>query len=372
MSGDLVSVVIPAFNAERFIGRTLDSASAQTHRDLEIIVIDDGSSDRTAEIVLQKAEADPRIRLIRQSNAGPTRARNRGIGEARGELIAFLDADDLWHPQKTERQLQRLRERPAAGLVWCWSIGIDEDDRIMAQRVSPAHFEGDVFAAMLFQNFIGNASAPLVRRDCLEAVGGFDEKLWDAGAVRCEDRKLFLDIAERYDFALVPEFLVGYRQYRSQGSWSYHSMLRSHLLIVEEIRRRRPELPARLFRWSVSRVEFYLGLRALSLGDLRKGGALCLTALRHDPSLVLSHWFRYSLGRIWRKAVPRAEARIPFAEAPIHLPTVPAGWAVQRQRDYAARLRIDRRQGGGEAPAGAAGQSVAGSASAQARLSGTR
>jgi hypothetical protein len=226
---------------------------------------------------------------------------------------------------------------------------------------------------MLFQNFIGNASAPLVRRDCLEAVGGFDERLWDAGAVRCEDRKLFLDLAERYDFALVPEFLVGYRQYRAQGSWSYESMLRSHLLIVEDIRRRRPELPKRLFRWSVGRVEFYLGLRAVSLGDLRRGGALCLAALRHDPSLALSHWFRYSLGRIWRKAVPaRPEVRLPFAEAPADLPTVPAGWAVQRQRDYAARIRIARRQGGGEGLAGADPKGVDHPAAASARVSGTR
>jgi glycosyltransferase involved in cell wall biosynthesis len=307
-------------------------------------VVDDGSTDRTPEIVRAQAEADPRFRLVRQTNAGVTRARNRGIAEAKAGLVAFLDADDLWHPEKIERQLRRLEERPEAGLVWCWSIGIDENDAIMPQRVSPAHFEGDVFAAMLFQNFIGNASAPLVRRECLDAIGGFDERLWDLGAHRVEDRKFYLDIAERYDFALVPDFLVGYRQRAGTASWDWEGMLRSHRLIMEDVRRRRPELPKRLFRWSTGRVEFYLGLRAASQRRPGEAFSLCGAALWHDPSLMLSHWFRYSLGRAFAKTAPaEREPRPPFAEAPVDLPIVPAGWAVQRQRDYAGSVRLQRR-----------------------------
>jgi glycosyltransferase involved in cell wall biosynthesis len=344
MSPPLVSVVIPAHNAQRFLGRTLESVASQTHRELEVIVVDDGSTDRTAEIVRDRALADPRFRLVQQPNAGVTRARNRGIAEAGADLVAFLDSDDLWHPRKIERQLRRLEQKPEAGLVWCWSIGIDENDAIMPQRVSPASFEGDVFAAMLFQNFIGNASAPLVRRECLDAVGGFDEALWDAGAVRAEDRKFFLDVAERYDYALVPEFLVGYRQLAGSASWDYERVLLSLRMIMDDVRKRRPELPNRLFRWSTARVEFYLGLRAASLGNFRRALSLCAAGLWHDPSLILSHWFRYSLGRAFRKtAAAEPTSRIPFAEAPVNLPTVPAGWVVQRQRDYAASVRIERR-----------------------------
>ncbi|MDF2765542.1 MAG: glycosyltransferase family 2 protein, partial [Rhodospirillales bacterium] len=138
MSGPLVSVVIPAFNAERFLARTLDSVSRQTYSALEIIVVDDGSLDGTAGIVRQQAALDPRVRLIRQENAGVAAARNRGIAESDGCFVAPLDADDLWHPQKIELQLRRFEERPSAGLVYCWSIGIDEEDRVMRQRVSPA------------------------------------------------------------------------------------------------------------------------------------------------------------------------------------------------------------------------------------------
>jgi glycosyltransferase involved in cell wall biosynthesis len=347
VSGPLVSVVIPAFNAERFLARTLDSVSRQTYSALEIIVVDDGSLDGTAGIVRQQAALDPRVRLIRQENAGVAAARNRGIAESDGCFVAPLDADDLWHPQKIELQLRRFEERPSAGLVYCWSIGIDEEDRVMRQRVSPASFEGDVFAALVFQNFIGNASSPLIRRACLDEVGGFDPALRVAGGEGCEDRKLYLDIAERHDFAVVPRFLVGYRQLAGSMSWNYEKMLRSHELIMAQARRRRPELPERIFRWSNARTHFYLGLRALSSGRRRDGVRLCAAALLRDPSLLFSHWFRYSVGRALGKlaGIGRAEAgvHVPFALSPLDRPIVPAGWSVQRQRKFVAATRIQRR-----------------------------
>jgi hypothetical protein len=195
----------------------------------------------------------------------------------------------------------------------------------------------------VFQNFIGNASSPLIRRECLEEVGGFDERLRAAGAEGCEDRKLYLDIAEHHDFAVVPLFLVGYRQLPGSMSWKSEQMLRSPELIMAEARRRHPEVPERIYRWANARTEFYLGLRRLS-SDRLKGVALCASALRRDPSLLLSHWFRYSLGRAVGKVVGTKErARTPFAQAPVDWPTVPAGWAVQRQRDYAASFRLKRR-----------------------------
>src|SRR5438874_4376035 len=102
---DLISVIIPAYNAEQFIERTIDSASQQTHRNLEIIVVDDGSTDQTASIVKRLTKKDRRLRLIRQPNAGVAAARNRGIKESRGDYLAPLDSDDLWHHTKLEKQL---------------------------------------------------------------------------------------------------------------------------------------------------------------------------------------------------------------------------------------------------------------------------
>jgi glycosyltransferase involved in cell wall biosynthesis len=343
VSGPLVSVVIPVYNGARFISRTLDSVSAQTHGTLEIVVVDDGSTDRTRDLVLERAAADPRIRLVRQENAGVAAARNRGIRESQGPFIAPLDADDLWHPEKIERQLRRFEERPEAGLVYCWSIGIDDQDCVFPQRVSPASFEGDVFAALVFQNFIGNASSPLIRRECLEEVGGFDESLRAARAEGCEDRKLYMDIAERHDFALEPLFLVGYRQMPGSMSWKSDQMLRSHELIMADARRRHPEVPERIFRWANARTNFYLGLRRLRSAPL-EGLVFCASALGRDPSLFLSHWFRYSVGRGVGKVVGTKEVtRTPFAQSPVERPVVPAGWTVQRQRNYAASVRIERR-----------------------------
>jgi glycosyltransferase involved in cell wall biosynthesis len=356
VSGPLVSVVIPAFNAERFLARTLEAVSRQTYRTLEIVVVDDGSLDGTAEVVRRQAALDARVRLIRQDNAGVAAARNRGIAESNGCFIAPLDADDLWHPEKIERQLRRFEERPEAGLVYCWSIGIDEQDCVLAQRVSPASFEGEVFAALVFQNFIGNASSPLIRRGCIEEVGGFDQTLRAARAEGCEDRKLYMDIAERHDFALVPLFLVGYRQMPGSMSWNSEQMLRSHELIMAEARRRHPEVPERIFRWGHARTVFYLGLRRLHSAPLG-GLALCASALCRDPSLFFSHWFRYSVGRGLGKVVGTEEgARTPFAQSPIDRSAVPAGRTVQRQRDYAASVRTQRRPA--PAPADPSGKAL--------------
>jgi glycosyltransferase involved in cell wall biosynthesis len=373
VSGPLVSVVIPAFNSERFLARTLVSVSRQTYRALEIIVVDDGSLDGTAGIVSRQAAIDPRVRLIRQENAGVAAARNRGIAESSGCFVAPLDADDLWHPQKIELQLRRFEERPSAGLVYCWSIGIDEEDRVMPQRVSPASFEGDVFAALVFQNFIGNASSPLIRRDCLNEVGGFDPALRAAGGEGCEDRKLYLDIAERHDFAVVPLFLVGYRQLAGSMSWNYDKMLRSHELIMAQARRRRPELPERIFRWSNARTRFYLALRALSSGRRRDGVRLCASALLRDPSLLFSHWFRYSALRAVGKLAGRGRAdagvHVPFELSPPDHAIVRAGWSVQRQRNFVAETRIQRRAAAPEFAERCPGKSAVSGAEALSSLS---
>src|SRR5215475_4737819 len=115
---DAVTVVIPAYNAEATLDETLRSVRSQTHRALEILIVDDGSSDGTPEVALAHAAADPRVRLIQQSNGGVAAARNRGIEEARATLIAPVDADDLWAPTKIERQVAALhRGGPRVALV---------------------------------------------------------------------------------------------------------------------------------------------------------------------------------------------------------------------------------------------------------------
>src|SRR5579859_7287264 len=141
-AGEVVSVIIPAFNAATNIRQTLDSVRAQTHQAFEVIVVDDGSTDNTCAVVEEFVRQDSRFRLICQANRGVGDARNAGIREARGKYIAPLDADDFWYPEKLEKQVARLVQGgPEIGLVYCWSDLIDERGELMGHG-DQYNFEG--------------------------------------------------------------------------------------------------------------------------------------------------------------------------------------------------------------------------------------
>ncbi len=211
---DLVAVVVPLFNAERTIAATLDSILAQTHRALEVIVVDDGSSDRSMAIVQAVQRRDPRIRSLSQCNAGAAAARNAGAAVAHAPYLAFCDADDLWAPRKIELQVARMREGgEAMAMVYCWFARIDADDNVLA--VNRSGVEGDIFATLLRRNVIGNGSSALFRKAAFDALGGFAAHLTHA-----EDLAIHLAAAERYRIGVVPQILVGYRM--SARSLSSH------------------------------------------------------------------------------------------------------------------------------------------------------
>ena len=131
MDKALVSVIIPAFNAAANIRQTLNSVLAQTYQEIEVIVVDDGSSDATSAIVEEFVARDPRFQLVRQSNAGVGAARNTAIRKARGKYIAPLDADDFWFPEKLEKQVACIEQcGDETGLVYCWSTLIDRARRV--------------------------------------------------------------------------------------------------------------------------------------------------------------------------------------------------------------------------------------------------
>jgi len=198
-----VSVIMPAYNAAAYIEESIQSVFRQTFRDFEVVVIDDGSTDATAEVA---AAAGGVVRLLRQANGGAASARNRGIEASRGEFIAFLDADDLWHPRMLRAQLEAFARHPEAGLVFtnCWNT---DGKRILpltrtAQRQAA---QGSVFRPLLADNFVMTTTV-MLRRVCLERVGLFDESLPVS-----EDYDLWLRIARHYPFAFVPEALGRYR-----------------------------------------------------------------------------------------------------------------------------------------------------------------
>lgn len=268
-ANQLVSVVVPAFNASNTIRETVRSALNQTHRNLEIIIVDDGSTDQTQEVASCLVESDPRVRYLRKDNGGVASARNRGIAEARGEFVATLDADDLWHPTKLERQLDRFAQSdPDTALVYAWCCWIDEFGNVFGCG-QPTRLEGSIFPEMCVGNVIVSGSNALVRRGALIDAGGFDETLRTGKAQGCEDWKLYLQIAERHEIAMVPEYLVGYRVVPGSMSDDLEQMMRSRRLVQTYFSAAHPEQATRFRRGEVI-LAHSLALRAINRGGTRE------------------------------------------------------------------------------------------------------
>ncbi|WP_176556326.1 glycosyltransferase family 2 protein [Rubellimicrobium rubrum] len=240
----LVAVVIPAYNAASTIDATLRSARGQNYAHLEIIVIDDGSTDETAEIVDGHRREDQRVRLVLQEQQGVAAARNRGTSETRADFIAMLDADDLWHPEKIKRQMRAIAEAgEACGLVYTFSATIDENDEVIdcGDMAGRRAYQGFVLGDLLLNNFIANGSSPLLRKSAMTEVGGYDPDLRAQGAEGCEDLKLYLAIAEDRTFAAVPLPLTGYRVTKTSMSSNVARMIRSHRIVTEPYRESYPD-----------------------------------------------------------------------------------------------------------------------------------
>jgi hypothetical protein len=269
---DLVSVIIPAYNAASTLGETLDSVRRQTHRRLEVIVVDDGSQDRTAEIAEAHAAEDGRIRLIRKENGGVARARNAGATASRADYLAPVDADDLWHPEKIARQLAALRAAgPEAGYAYTYCRHIDGASRVIQD--AGGRTEGAAFLRSVLGNFVGNGSSLLIRRVAFDSVGGYDPSLRDAGLQGCEDYLLQMLIARHWRIVCVPAYLTGYRRAEGTMSDDRLRMTRSQCAAFDMVARRVPEAPADILNATRAKTLARTGMR---LGPRRKREALGL------------------------------------------------------------------------------------------------
>lgn len=247
---------------------TIISALNQTHRNLEVIIVDDGSTDQTRIVASSLATSDPRVRYIYKENGGVASARNRGIAEARGDFIATLDADDLWYPTKLTRQLERFEQSgPETALVYAWCCWIDDFGNVTGSA-PPTRLEGGIFPEMCLGNVVISGSNALVRREALIAAGSFDESLRSRGGQGCEDWKLYLQIAERYAIAMVPEYLVGYRISPGSMSDDFKQMMQSRRLVETEFVAAHPGLAGEFARGQTILARS-LALRAIDRGQIR-------------------------------------------------------------------------------------------------------
>ncbi len=221
----IVSVIIPAYNARATICETLHSVLQQTLREIEVIVIDDGSVDDTlAQIATLN---DPRLKVFSGPNQGHSGARNRGLQQATGEFISFIDADDQWTIDKLEQQRLALQHHPTAGVAYSWTQCIDAAGKRLYD-VPPAQFEGDVWQALLLGNFLTSGSNILIRRSVVAAVGAFNTALSKA-----EDWEYFLRLAQQTHFVLVPAYQIFYRKLPGSASSKIEEMERCSLAVLD-------------------------------------------------------------------------------------------------------------------------------------------
>jgi len=284
----LVSVIIPAYNAETFIERTLTSVLTQTYTNIEVLVIDDGSEDRTGQILESFAKNNSRVRLFKQKNAGVAAARNLAIEKSTGDYVAPIDADDIWYPQKLQKQVScMLLAGPSVGLVYAWQVRIDEENSILGPVDIQSYedfssVEGNVLPALVYCNFLGSASTPLIRRSCFVQVGGYNTLLKARDAQGCEDWDIYLRIAEQYEFRVVREFLISYRQVRSSMSRNIKTMAKSYDLVMADLRPKHPEVPDYVYELSASNFAFYLSGVSATGGNYASALILELKGIRFD------------------------------------------------------------------------------------------
>lgn len=280
---NLISVVIPAYNAAAFIAESIGSACRQTHADLDIVVVDDGSADDTAQIVRTLAAGDRRIRLVEADHRGVSAARNRGIAEARSSLIATLDADDLWHPRKIERQYDLLlRSEPDVGVVYCWAAGIDAQGRVILPVWNASGAEGDVLRDIVRSGILSNGSTPLMRRAAIERAGGYDESLQ-----LCEDWQFYTALAGVCRFRAIPECLTGYRISDTSTSMNVLPMERAIAQVTAWIMKTWPDLPEPVLADRARNVHRYLAFLAIRGGQYGLAARYLWRGVNEGPGFAL-------------------------------------------------------------------------------------
>ena len=278
-----ISVVIPTYNAERTIVDTITSVQKQTFSDFEIIVIDDGSKDKTVERL--NTIKDSRLKVFPYENGGVSVARNRGLAQATGEYISFLDHDDLWTPDKLELQLAALQQNPEAGVAYSWTYKMSEK----GDSFSPAKkvfYEGNVYPDLLVYNFIDNGSNILIRKQALESSGGFNPTL-----AYCADWDFYLRLATHWPFVLVPKPQVFYRQ--SSGSMSSKITLLENesLALLEKAFQEAPTELQSLKNQSLANVYRYCGKLYLQRGTDKAGGINHAIQRFWIASCLYPQWF---------------------------------------------------------------------------------
>jgi glycosyltransferase involved in cell wall biosynthesis len=278
-----ISVIIPVYNGEKTIKQTLESVLNQTLFDLEIIVINDGSTDKTKEIV--NSICDSRLQIFSYKNAGLSASRNRGLFQAIGEFVAFIDADDLWTPDKLESQFKALQENQQAAVAYSWTDYIDTEGKFIKSGKYPTA-TGNIYSKLLLSNILENGSNPLIRKQAFDTVGNFDESLTAA-----EDWDMWLRLASHYEFVLVPKAQILYRVSANSMSTNLKIQEVASLQVIERAFSQSESASFQhLKKSSLANLYLYLTFKALEsankLAKSRIAANFLGKCIKHDSSML--------------------------------------------------------------------------------------
>ncbi len=253
-----VSIIVPAYNAADTLARTLESVRMQSFGNFEVFVVDDGSADETAAIAEDFASEDKRFTLLRQQNSGVAAARNAGLAKASGQYVAWLDADDVWHPTKIAKQVQ-IFERSSVPLSFVYTGYrlLDEDDLVIPNFRTLSNVCGHTICRQIATNFFSNVSSIMVPLHWARQFGGHDPRLRDWGIEGAEDLLLQLRLASVGAAGCCEEALVGYRMHCGNMSSDNARAARSNLKALELIEAANVGVPKWVFSLGRARTVGY-------------------------------------------------------------------------------------------------------------------
>ena len=292
MTTPMISVVMPIYNVEAYVGEAVLSVLNQTFKDFELIGVDDGGSDRSMDIV--REFDDPRIRLIHQANRGLAGARNSGIAHARGEFVALLDSDDVWHRDKLMLHFIHLRANPHVGVSYAGSRLIDAKGEPLSVAMQPKI--GEVSAReIICRNPVGNGSAPVLRRTDLDKAAFMHpttvgRKCWfDEDFRQSEDIEMWIRLAVKHDvtFAGIDGLLTDYRILAGALSANVVKQYLSWTKMLRKLREYAPEFVAAHGDTARAYQLRYLSRRAVQLGNAELAKDLLGKALNLEPAILI-------------------------------------------------------------------------------------
>lgn len=285
---DKVSVIIPTYNRSELLKKAVKSLESQSHQNIEIIIIDDFSTDDTAKVVEEMN--DGRIVYLKHDiNKGGSEARNTGIKRATGRFIGFLDSDDQWLPDKLEKQLQLFKDQPDVGVIYTGVQVVNENNQ-PTRKIVPA-YRGDILPKLFESNCIDTTSSVLVKREVLEQVEGFD-----AGLPSCQDWDLYIRLAQVTKFDFIKESMVLFYHHSGERiTTNKKSVLNGHLSIFEKYKnlaKKQKKSTFHRFILTIWKVVFRTGIVGQNKETIRLSRSILIDGFE-DDRISLKFLFYY-------------------------------------------------------------------------------